>query len=185
MKKLFVYYGLPEQFRNYFGPEPRLDRDLGTATNKKVDVYLQLDNSEKVGLGIPLPAGRVRVYKADPADDSLQFVGEDVIQHTPKDEKVLVKLGSAFDIVGERKQTDFKVDVNAHTAEEAFEITLRNHKKEAVEVIVKENLYRWLNWEIIASSDKFEKQDSRTIHIPVTIAPDGTATVTYRVKYTW
>ena len=134
---------------------------------------------------MPLPAGRIRVYKQDPEDKTNEFIGEDVIQHTPKDEEIMVKLGSAFDIVGERKQTDFKADYNARWIEESFEIKLRNHKKEAVSVIVKENLFRWTNWEITKSSGKWEKQDFRTIHIPVDVPVDGEKTVTYTVKYTW
>src|SRR5262249_34913699 len=118
-------------------------------------------------------------------DKSLEFIGEDVIQHTPKDEQVMVKLGSAFDVVGERRQTDFKVNMDGHVINESFEIKLRNHKKEPVMVIVKENLYRWTNWEITASSDKYEKQDYRTIHIPVQVPPDGEKVVTYSVRYTW
>lgn len=105
--KTFVYYGLPEQWRRYHSPEPNPDRNLGSQSNKKVDIYLQLKNSELNGMGIPLPAGRIRVYKKDEADAAQEFIGEDVIQHTPKDEEVLIKLGSAFDIVGERKQTSF------------------------------------------------------------------------------
>jgi hypothetical protein len=185
IEKTFVYYGLPEQWRYWIAPSPSTDRDLGTQTNKKVDIYLLMTNSEKNGMGMPLPAGRIRVYKQDEADANLEFIGEDLIQHTPKDEQVMIKLGSAFDIVGERKQTDFKVDVNGHWIIESFEIKLRNHKKEPVKVIVKENLYRWVNWEITASSDKHEKQDYRTIHMPVEIPVDGEKTVTYTVKYTW
>ena len=109
----------------------------------------------------------------------------DTDQNTPKDEDVMMKLGSAFDIVGQRRQTDFNVNANGHELTESFEIKLRNHKKEPVHVIVKENLYRWVNWEITASSDKWEKQDSRTMHIPVDVPVDGEKTVTYRVKYTW
>jgi hypothetical protein len=183
--KTFVYYGLPAQVRYSIFPEPNADRNLGTESNKKVDIYLLLQNSEKNGLGIPLPAGRLRVYKQDQADGANEFIGEDVIQHTPKDEQVMVKLGSAFDIVGERKQTDFAADYNAHWITESFEITLRNHKKEAVNVIIKENLFRWTNWQITAASDKWDKQDYRTIHIPVQVAPDGEKKVTYSVKYTW
>jgi hypothetical protein len=162
-----------------------MDQNLGTESNKKVDVYLQLKNSEQNGLGIPLPAGRIRVYKRDPDDNAQEFIGEDVIQHTPKDEDVLIKLGSAFDIVGERRQTDFNANYNGHVVTESFEIKLRNHKKDPVHVIVKENLYRWTNWEITASSDPWEKQDFRTIHIPVDVPADGSKTVTYSVKYTW
>lgn len=183
--KTYVYYGVPEQLRFWTTDNPNQDQNLGTDSNKKVDVYLLLTNSESNGLGIPLPAGRIRVYKRDEADGSKEFIGEDVIQHTPKDEQVMIKLGSAFDIVGERRQTDFNANYNGHVITESFEIKLRNHKKEAVHVIVKENLYRWNNWEITASSDKWEKQDFRTIHIPVDVPADGEKTVTYSVKYTW
>ncbi|HMB95802.1 MAG TPA: DUF4139 domain-containing protein, partial [Tepidisphaeraceae bacterium] len=183
--KTYVYYGLPEQWRYWIAPQPNQDRNLGTDSNKKVDIYLLLENSEKNGMGIPLPAGRVRVYKQDDADKSLEFIGEDVIQHTPKDEQVMIKLGSAFDIVGERKQTDFQANYDQHVITESIEIKLRNHKTEPVKVIVKENLFRWTNWEITQTSDKFEKQDSRTIHFPIEVPAGGEKTITYTVKYTW
>ncbi len=183
--KTFVYYGLAPQWRWFISEEPSQDRNLGTQSNKKVDVYLKIRNDEKNGLGIPLPAGRLRVYKQDEADATNEFIGEDVIQHTPKEENVLVKLGSAFDIVGERKQTNFTVDADGHVITESFEIVLRNHKKDLVTVIVKENLFRWANWEITESSDKWEKQDYRTIQIPVQVPADGEKKVTYTVRYTW
>jgi hypothetical protein len=185
VEKTFVYYGLADQWRHYISPQPNQDRDLGNQSNKKVDVYLQLKNTEANGMGMPLPAGRIRVYKQDDADAANEFIGEDVIQHTPKDEDVLIKLGSAFDIAGERTQTDFQVNWNGHVITESFEIKLRNHKTERVNVIVKENLYRWTNWEITQSTDKWEKQDFRTIHIPVQVGPDGEKVVRYTVKYTW
>jgi hypothetical protein len=183
-EKVYVYYGVPEEFRFTSGG-PFTDREFGTEMNKKVDTYIRIQNSEKSHLGIPLPAGRIRVYKRDDADKNLEFIGEDIIQHTPKDEAVLIKLGSAFDVVGERKQTDFKVDVRGHVATETFEIKVRNHKKEKITVVVKENLYRYANWEITAASEKWEKQDVRTIHIPIEVAPDAEKAVTYTVKYTW
>ena len=183
--KTFVYYGLPPQWRYYVTPSPNADRNLGTESNTKVDVYLRINNGERDGLGLPLPAGRIRVYKRDEADRNAEFIGEDVIQHTPKDEKVLVRLGTAFDIVGERKQTDFNANYNGHEMTESFEVKLRNHKAEAVDVIVRENLFRWTNWELTRCSDKWEKQDFRTIHIPVHVDPNGEKTVTYTVKYTW
>lgn len=180
-KKVFVYSGVPSGF-NVGGNK---ERDLGIEMNKKVDVYLSLDNKEANGLGIPLPAGRVRVYQRDDDAKSQEFVGEDVIQHIPKGETLSLKLGSAFDIVGERVQTAFKVDERAHSATESFRITLRNHKKEAVKVIVKENLYRWLTWEISAKSDAFEQQDARSVHFPIDVPADGEAKLTYTVKYSW
>jgi hypothetical protein len=181
-KKTLVYYGLAMP---YAYPNPVTDRDLGIQMNKKVDVYLEFKNDKQWGLGVPLPSGRIRVSQLDSADGTLEFIGEDSIDHTPKDEMVRVKLGSAFDVVGERKQTDFKVDTRAHWIEEAFEIKLRNHKAQPVEVIVKENLYRWSNWTVLEKSQDFTREDARTIHFPVKVPKDGEAVVKYRVRYTW
>ena len=185
-EKVYVYYGVAEPYRYFsYGGSPNSNRDLGTQSNQKVDVYLRFKNAEAAGMGIPLPAGKLRVYKRDAADDTLEFVGEDVLQHTPREETILAKLGSAFDLVGERRQTDFTVDAPGRVITESFEIKLRNRKTEPVTVIVKEILYRWANWEITASSHEYEKQDFRTIHIPVEVRPDEEATVTYTVRYTW
>ncbi len=181
-KKVLVYYGLNMP---YAYPNPMTDRDLGIQSSKKVDVYLEFKNDKQYGLGVPLPSGRIRVSQLDAADGTLEFVGEDSIDHTPKDETVRVKLGSAFDVVGERKQTDFKVDTRAHWIEEAFEIKVRNHKMQPVEVLVKENLYRWSNWTVIEKSQDFTREDARTIHFPVKVAKDGEAVVKYRVRYSW
>lgn len=182
-RKVLVYYGLDSV--GWFFPEPAVDRNLGGESNKKVDVYLEFANDEKVGLGIPLPSGRIRVAQQDKADGSLEFIGEDVIDHTPRNEEVRVKLGSAFDVVGERRQVDFAVNTSGKWMEEEIEVKVRNRKKEPVEVIVKENLYRWINWSILRSSHRYEKQDARTIHVPVRIEKDGEAVVRYRVRYSW
>ena len=96
-----------------------------------------------------------------------------------------VKLGSAFDVVGERRQVNFSVDTNAKWMEEEIEVKLRNHKSQPVDVIVKENLYRWTNWKITQSSQAYEKHDSRTVHFPVRVGADGEAVVRYTVRYTW
>jgi hypothetical protein len=136
-------------------------------------------------MGVPLPAGRVRVSKLDAADGSLEFIGEDRIDHTPKNETLLLKLGSAFDVVGERRQVDFKVDSNRNTMTEEIEVKIRNRKNAPVTVIVKENPYRWTNWKITQSSQAYEKQDARTLHFPVKVAADGEAVVRYTVRYTW
>jgi hypothetical protein len=166
----------------YYGS--RENRDLGVQSNKKVSVFLEFDNREAAGLGVPLPKGTVRVFKRD-TDGSAQFVGEDAIDHTPKDEHLRIKLGEAFDIVGERKQTSFKVVVSGHVYDESFEITLRNHKSEPVNVRVAEVLYRWSDWEIREESTKHEKVDSQTVVFPVSVPADGEAKVTYTVRYTW
>ncbi|CAN5168839.1 DUF4139 domain-containing protein [soil metagenome] len=183
-EKLLVYYGLGAGFGGFF-PDPVLDRDFGNQSNPKVDIYLRFENLEQHGLGIPLPAGRLRVAKQDEEDDSLEFIGEDVIDHTPKDEKVLIRLGSAFDVVGERKQVDYQVDVKARRLEETIEIELRNHKEEPVQVLVRENLYRWLTWEIVNSSIPFDKVDARTIEFPLRVAADDEQTLRYTVRYSW
>ena len=127
----------------------------------------------------------MRVSKLDEADRTLELIGENVIDHTAKNEKVLIKLGSAFDVVGERRQVDFKVDSSRRILSEEIEITLRNQKKEAVTVLVRENLYRWVNWQITAKTHDYVKEDSRTIRYPVKIAAGAEATVRYTVQYTW
>ncbi|MEX1015915.1 MAG: DUF4139 domain-containing protein [Phycisphaeraceae bacterium] len=185
VEKVLVYYGLPESQHWGMFPQPRTDRGLGTEANEKVDVYLRFDNSEDNNLGMPMPAGKVRVFKEDPADETLEFVGEDLIDHTPRDEELLIKLGQSFDIVGERTQTNFTIDQRAHVMTETFRIQLRNHQDEPVQVLVKENLYRWVNWEITDASDDFEKIDARTIHFGVEVPAGGEKTVTYTVRYTW
>ena len=182
-RKALVYYGAPQGFG--WGGSPMTDREFGPASNKQVDVWLEFSNGKQAGLGMPLPAGRIRVSQQDPADGSLEFIGEDTIDHTPKDEDVRVRLGTAFDVVGERRQTDFSIDTRGRVMEEAFEVTLRNHKDQQVEVTIRENLYRWSNWRVLSSSLPFEKVDARTIEIPVKIASDAEAVVSYRVRYTW
>jgi hypothetical protein len=153
--------------------------------NKQVDVYLEFKNDEKSGLGVPLPKGRIRVSQNDTSDHTLQFIGEDVIDHTPKNERVLVKLGSAFDVVGERRQVDFAEDSKARWLEEEIEVKLRNHKAEPVEVQVKETMFRWSNWTIKSSSTHYDKADARTIYFPVKVAADAEQVLRYRVRYTW
>jgi hypothetical protein len=132
-----------------------------------------------------LPKGRIRVSQLDTADHGLEFIGEDIIDHTPKNERVLVKLGSAFDVVGERRQVDFSVDSKAKWLEEEIEVKLRNHKTGPVDVLVKETLFRWSNWSMKSSSAAYEKGDARTIYFPVTVTADGEHTIRYRVRYTW
>jgi len=185
VEKLLVYYGLPEAASWGFFPQPQLDRSFGQQSNPKVDVYLRFKNAKENQLGMPLPKGRMRTYKRDDADGTLEFIGEALIDHTAKDEKVLIKLGQAFDVVGERVQSDFTIDTNRKTMTETYRIEIRNHKPAVQKVVIKENLIRWTNWEITDSSDKYEKIDARTIHFEVAVPADGKKQVTYTVKYTW
>ena len=185
VKKVMVYYGLPQaRYWPYYG-EPRTDRNLGNQSNHKVDVYVRFKNAKANHLGMPLPKGKVRVYKQDEADGTLEFIGEDLIDHTAKDETVLIKLGQAFDVVGDRTRTNYNLDSSRKTLTESFRIQLRNHKDTDQEVVIKENLYRWSSWKITKSSDDYEKMDSRTIHFDVTVPANGKKTVTYTVRYTW
>jgi hypothetical protein len=182
-EKTLVYYGLAPAYG--FAPNPVTDRNYGVESNRKVDVYLTFKNAPENNMGMPLPAGRIRVSKLDDADKTLEFIGEDTIDHTPKNEKVLIKLGSAFDVVGERRQVNFSVDTSRRTMTEEIEVKLRNQKNEPVTVVVKENLYRWVNWTVTQKSQDYEKQDARTIHFPVRVGPGREAVVRYTVQYTW
>jgi hypothetical protein len=181
VKKLYRYdgAGLSDWWGNgitdrYYG------NDAGV---KKVEVFLKFANEKAAGLGRPLPAGKIRVYQKDD-DGSREFLGEDAIDHTPEGEEVTVKLGTAFDVVGERVQSDF-VNPDSHTILESFTITVKNHKKQAVAVDVVEHLYRYSNWKITVKSADFNKVDARTIDFPVTVPAGGKTVVTYTVKYWW
>jgi hypothetical protein len=151
----------------------------------RVETWLQFRNDKASGLGIPLPAGRVRVSRVDPAGSSLEFIGEDVMGHTPRDERVRVKLGSAFDVVGERRQVDFTSDSRARRMEEEIEVTLRNRKDQPVDVQVRESLYRWSGWTILANSQPFEKEDANSIVFNAKVPAGGETRVRYRVRYSW
>lgn len=180
INKLFVYDGgASYRFYGYQITDPNYGKTSGT----KVAVMLEFKNSEQNKLGIPLPKGTIRVYKAD-ADGGNQFIGEDNIDHTAKDEMIRLNIGNAFDVVGERKQTSF-VKISDRVIEETYEIKLRNHKKEAVEVRVVERLFRWSNWQILKSNHDYTKTDSQTIEFRVNVKPDGESVVNYTVRYSW
>jgi len=169
----YQFYGL-----NY-------DQGWGAETgNKKILVQREFVNDETNQLGIALPAGKLRFYRRD-ADGQLQFVGENTIDHTPRKETIRVTTGNSFDLVGERKQTDFHVDTGDKHMDESFEIKLRNRKKEPVEIRVVEHMYRWSNWEVTKQSDDFVKKDSQTIEFKIPVKPDEEKTVTYTVHYSW
>ncbi|MFA5779429.1 MAG: DUF4139 domain-containing protein [Elusimicrobiota bacterium] len=181
VKKLYIYDGAAQKFYGY-NQWSRADRNYGVQSNKKVYVMLDFKNSKENNLGIPLPKGKMRVYKED-SDKSLEFIGEDFIEHTPKDENVRIYLGDAFDIVGERVQTDFKNGDDF--ADESFKITVRNHKEEPIEVRVVEKLYRWSNWKIAQKSQDYEKKDARTIEYKLKVPKDSENIITYTVHYWW
>jgi hypothetical protein len=178
--KTFLYDGAKQQ---WFRGTPNLLPRPNFESNKKVNVLVEIQNTADNHLGIALPKGKVRTYKKD-ADGALEFIGEDVISHTARDERLVLYIGDAFDIVGERKQTAYQ-KINDREAQESFEIKLRNHKKEPVVVKVLEKMYRSGDWTILQSSEPFEKIDSRTAIFPVKVPADKESTLAFRVDYKW
>ncbi len=184
-RKVFIYDGIGDQWRYWYNNiSYRTQGSFGQQSNPKVGVFVTFRNDEKSGLGIPLPKGKVRVYQRDD-DGKEQFIGEDEIDHTPKDEEVRLYLGNAFDIVGERAQKDFKSFGGGRVVEETVEITVRNHKKENVEVMVYEHPWRWSQWEVVSASGEWTKVDQSTLRFPVKIASGGSQVVRYTVRYSW
>jgi hypothetical protein len=168
--KRYIFTGSPQYFHS---------RYPGVMPKQKVGVFVELANKKDNNLGMPLPKGTLRVYKAD-ADGSLQFIGEDRIDHTPKDEMIKIKMGEAFDVVAERKQTDWrKIADNLYEA--AFEVSLRNHKDEPVTVSVIEPMMR--DWEILTSSHTHKKVEAHTAQFEIPVVKDGETKLTYRARY--
>jgi hypothetical protein len=186
-QKVYVYDGLKidwNRYRGYGMENLRNNQEVGAEMDTKVAVMREFKNSEANHLGMPLPKGKVRFYKQD-KDKQLEFTGENTIDHTPKDETVRIYTGNAFDLVGERRRTDFKLDSKAHWVDESFEIKLRNHKKEAAEIRVVEHLFRWYKWDITEKSDAFLKTNAQTMEFRVQVKPDEEKTVHYTVHYSW
>jgi hypothetical protein len=146
-----------------------------------VQVFYQFKNEARAGLGMPMPAGILRVYQQD-SKGGVQFVGEDRITHTPKDETLNVKIGNAFDVVSERKQTDF-LKVASSVYELEYEVTLRNHKTSAIQVEVNEPVGG--SWRMINASHEWTKDSAWSANFKVPVAADGTAVVKYRVRVTY
>jgi hypothetical protein len=184
VKKLFIYDGSANTGGDY-NDYSRTDPNYGAAsTEKKVWVMLEFKNSKDNNLGLPLPKGTLRVYKQD-TDGALEFIGEDSIDHTPKDELVRVKMGNAFDVVGERIRTSFQVSTDRKSMTETFQIKIRNHKDQPVTVRLVEHLYRWTNWRVTDATQKWNKKDAQTIEFDLPVAKDGEGVVNYTVKYSW
>jgi hypothetical protein len=169
IKKLFIFSGHPQYY--YYQDQ--------SSNKQKIGVFLELENSKKNNLGIPLPKGTIRVYKED-KDGSLQFVGEDRIDHTPKDEKFKIKIGEAFDVVGERVQTDYK-RLGRNLFEVSFEVSLRNHKKEDIKVLVEEPIPG--DWEMLSNTHPFEKLQAHLVRFDVPVAKDKEVKVKYRIRF--
>jgi hypothetical protein len=186
-KQIYIYDGVKIDANRYNGwgwDNIRNDHSYGTESNPKIWVMREFVNSQANHLGMPLPKGRVRFYRRND-DGQIEFTGENVIDHTPRDETVRIYTGNAFDLAGERRRTNYLVDMGKSTATESFEIRVRNHKKEPVDIRVVEHLYRALTWDIASSSADYKKTDAHTIEFPVTIAPNGEKTINYTAHYTW
>ena len=173
VEKLFVVNGQNFYYRNAQNP--------GSPLKDAVQVFYKFKNEEKAGLGIPLPGGNLRVYQKD-SKGGLLFIGEDHIDHTPKDEFVTVKIGNAFDVVAERKQTDFK-KIADHVYEMEFEITLRNHKDIPVNVEVNEPIGG--DWEILNSTYPAKKTEAFAAQFNVPVKPNGESVLKYRIRVHW
>lgn len=152
--------------------------------NTRVSIFEEIKNSESNHLGMPLPAGRLRLYRRD-TGGQMQFVGENMIMHTPAEQTVKVTSGSAFDLTAARRQTDFKVDNMRREMDESFEIKLSNQKAQPVTIHAVEHMGRGENWEIVGKSAEFTKRDSSTIDFPVTVPAKGEAILSYTVHYSW
>lgn len=172
LDKRLIFFGAGQYYRGNYGQ---------IVSNQKVGVYLDIENKESNHLGIALPKGVVRVYKADKSGQQ-QFIGEDRIDHTPRDEKIRIKMGEAFDVVGDRKQMQWKT-LGDCASESTWEIALRNHKDKAESVIVYEPIGG--DWEILQSSMAYDKKDAHTFTFTPNVPARGETKITYRVRVRW
>jgi hypothetical protein len=173
VQKVFIVNGQSYYYHNAQNP--------GSPLKDPVMVYYTFKNDEKAGLGIPLPAGNVRVYQKD-SKGGVLFAGEDHIEHTPKDETINIHIGNAFDVVAEHKQTDYK-SISSHVWEMEFEITLRNHKDGPITVQVNEPIGG--DWEMLSSTYKFTKTAAFAAQFNVPVAKNGTSVLKYRIRAHW
>mgnify|MGYP003411899314 FL=1 len=172
VQKKLIYFGQQYWYRGRHGEVQK---------NQKVGVYLDVQNTKANGLGIPLPKGTVRVYKADKSG-AKQFIGEDNIDHTPRDEKVRIKMGEAFDVVGDRKQMEWRT-LGTCSSESTWEIELRNHKDQASRVEIFEPIGG--DWTMVESTHKHDKKDAHTFTFDVNVPANGKTKIKYKVRVKW
>jgi hypothetical protein len=171
--KQYVVNGQPFYYRSAQQP--------GAPLKDAVQVFYQFKNAQAGGLGMPMPAGTVRVYQAD-SRGGIHFVGEDAIGHTPKDETLNIKIGNAFDIVAERRQVDFE-KIASSVYEVEYAISLRNHKTVPVTVEINEPIGG--TWRIVRSTHEARKTGASAAQFSVPVPPDGEVTASYRVRVTY
>ncbi len=185
MHRSYIYDGESSDVQPIYAGNINQQRGYGiSGESTKVFVIEEIKNSESNHLGMPLPAGRVRLYRRD-ADGQMEFVGESNINHTPSEETLKIPTGSAFDVKGSRRQTDFHINQNERILDENFEIKITNQKQQPVKVTIVEHMYRGDNWEITGKSSNFVKRDSHTLAFPVQVPAKGETALTYSVHYTW
>ena len=172
LTKRLIFHGAEYYYRGRYGE---------VVSNQKVDVTLEFDNSERNRLGMPLPAGIVRVYKED-ASGARQFIGEDRIDHTPRDERIRIRMGDAFDVVGDRRQMDWTA-LGSCVSESTWEVELRNRKDDDVEVDVIEPIGG--DWDIVRSTHRAETLDAHTFRFRVDVPARGETTIEYRARVRW
>jgi hypothetical protein len=180
-QKRYIYNGTGGM--RYYGGIST-NQNYGQNSQPDVAIYREFENSEANGLGVALPAGKMRFYRMD-SDGQLEFTGENTIDHTPKNETIRLYLGNAFDLVGERTRTNFYKHPSRDLIRESFQVEIRNRSEESVTVQIVEPLYRGSNWTIPEHSADYEKTDAQTIEFSLTVAPDAAETVSYTVEYTW
>ena len=170
--KQLIFQGASHYYRGQYGQ---------VTSNQKVGVFLDFENRESNGLGMPLPRGTVRVYKRDHTG-AQQFIGEDLIDHTPRDETLRIRMGEAFDVLGDRRQMDYTVVSNC-VSESTWRVDLRNHKDQDVDVLLVEPVGG--DWEILSSTHSWEKTDAWTFMLRPKVEARGETVVEYRVRVRW
>jgi hypothetical protein len=178
----FIYDGSTVKVDSYGLDYAQLDSGFGTESTSKIAITSEFRNDTANHLGVPLPEGQVHFYRPD-GQGHLQFSGDSNIGNTPQDELVRAATGYAFDLVGERVQTDYRLNDEARTADESYEIKIRNHRSEAAEVRVWEHPCRWRQWEITAHSQPFKKVNQQTFEFVVSVPPNEEKKVTYTIRY--
>ncbi len=181
IEKELVYE--PSRFFGY--GEPRTQQGFNNGSSDDIKVFVTFLNDRNSGLGMPFPAGKVRSYMKNPNDGALEFIGEDMIDHTPRNERIRLGLGNSFDVVGERLRTDFKSNKAQNTMSESFTIELRNQKDVAQKVIVRETMARAKEWKITESNVEGTKRSSHMMEWVIEVPAEGSSKIEYTVRYDW
>ena len=180
-ERKLVFNAIGQHHINYH--RPITDKGYWAQTEAEIEALLSFINSSKNQLGVPLPAGRVRVNMTDTTDGSLEFIGEDSIEHTPKNDEITLKLGHAFDVKGKRNQREFELTNNGLI--EQIEITINNQKDHTQEVEIIEPMFRWVNWQITQHDEQYSKLDAAHIKFIVKVAAETAKSFKYTVQYSW